>query len=385
MIQHLHISGFKCFRDLQLPQLGQINLFVGKNNTGKSSVLEAVELFVSDSPESLLRACARRTTESADFRYPRPYDSRPYDSEEIARLVTLLVSQFHREQGEIKISQIEIRSDEPKGTLKIDSRGLPIEIIDHELRLMNREKGRRLRLGREAEMFADSFTVIRGSAEFRRSLLEYLAFGKGIRELDKGGEQSPGAHPQSARVAFLSARGFTQRDGKRLWDQVSIAGRDEAVLEWMRLIEPEIKDLRYIGDENQREDRPHLRINGDMGFTPMASLGDGLTRIFHIALAMASVDGGVLLIDEFENGLHWSVQKELWRVIGEAAQKFSVQVFATTHSRDCMQALVSAQNDRLIKNLVYVYRMERDGENILPYNMPLKALESALDLDVEVR
>ena len=380
MIQHLHISGFKCFRDLQLPQLGQINLFVGKNNTGKSSVLEAVELFVSDSPELLLRACARRTTESADFRYLRPYDS-----EEIARLVTLLVSQFHREQCEIKISQIEIRSDEPKGTLKIDSRGLPIEIIDHELRLMNREKGRRLRLGREAEMFADSFTVIRGSAEFRRSLLEYLAFGKGIRELDKGGEQSPGAHPQSARVAFLSARGFTQRDGKRLWDQVSIAGRDEAVLEWMRLIEPEIKDLRYIGDENQREDRPHLRINGDMGFTPMASLGDGLTRIFHIALAMASVDGGVLLIDEFENGLHWSVQKELWRVIGEAAQKFSVQVFATTHSRDCMQALVSAQNDRLIKNLVYVYRMERDGENILPYNMPLKALESALDLDVEVR
>ena len=77
--------------------LPQINLFVGKNNTGKSSVLEAVELFVSDSPESMLRACARRTDEKQDFRYLRPYEPG-----EIARLVTLLVSQFHREKAKSK-------------------------------------------------------------------------------------------------------------------------------------------------------------------------------------------------------------------------------------------------------------------------------------------
>jgi predicted ATP-dependent endonuclease of OLD family len=60
MIPSLHISGFKLFRDLELPKLGSLNLFVGKNNTGKTCLWEAVELYASSSPWDILRVASRR-------------------------------------------------------------------------------------------------------------------------------------------------------------------------------------------------------------------------------------------------------------------------------------------------------------------------------------
>ncbi len=100
---------------------------------------------------------------------------------------------------------------------------------------------------------------------------------------------------------------------------------------------------------------------------------------------MANASGGILLIDEFENGLHWEVQKELWKALFEAANQLGVQVFATTHSQDCIQAFVEAQKERLIPSASYVYRLERRGEDIHAHEFSPQGLEAAIRQGIEVR
>src|SRR5438045_2113512 len=75
---------------------------------------------------------------------------------------------------------------------------------------------------------------------------------------------------------------------------------------------------------------------------PLYSLGNGMLRTLGISLALVSVKDGILLIDEFENGLYYSVQPDLWQLIFQVARCLNVQVFATTHSWDCIEAFQKA-------------------------------------------
>ena len=67
-----------------------------------------------------------------------------------------------------------------------------------------------------------------------------------------------------------------------------------------------------------------------------------MNRLFGMILALVNVSEGILLIDEFENGLHYSVQLETWRMIFRLATEMNIQVFATTHSSDAIRSFQEA-------------------------------------------
>jgi AAA15 family ATPase/GTPase len=71
-------------------------------------------------------------------------------------------------------------------------------------------------------------------------------------------------------------------------------------------------------------------------------MGDGVLRILQLVLGIYPATNGILLIDEFENGLHFSIQEQLWKLIFELAKTLDIQVFATTHSWDCIEAFTHA-------------------------------------------
>lgn len=80
---------------------------------------------------------------------------------------------------------------------------------------------------------------------------------------------------------------------------------------------------------------------------PIGSMGDGIWRLLGIALALVRAEGGILLVDEIDTGLHYSVLVDMWNLVFETAKRLDVQVFATTHSRDCYEALAAvAQKGR---------------------------------------
>lgn len=97
---------------------------------------------------------------------------------------------------------------------------------------------------------------------------------------------------------------------------------------------------------------------------PLRSFGDGLNRFFGIALSLVNAKDGLLLIDEFENGMHYSVQLDTWRMIFRLAAALGVQVFATSHSWDAIKAFQKAAAETAEKGVLV--RLARKGEDIIP-------------------
>jgi len=387
MIPSLHITGFKLFRDLELPKLGGLNLFVGKNNTGKTCLLEAVELYASSSPWDILRVAARR---EPNGNHRHRIDR--FDPFELSAPLQPLLSLFHREREESP-SVIQLVSADPAADFRLECAPFLHEILEAET--SSSESGKLEPQSRRKQMrhlLQDGMVLSRGKKGplplfFEIAINRQMTPGRMTLSPERNTlfEEEGWLHPNASPVAFLPARGFTTNEAKRLWDKASLADKDELLLELLRFVEPEVRDLRYISDPESGVDLPYLKINGDRGRTPLDSLGDGLTRLFHIGLAMANASGGILLIDEFENGLHWEVQEQLWKALFNASNHFGVQVFATTHSNDCIQAFVGAQKDRLIPSESYVYRLERRGEDIRAHEFSAQGLEAAIRQGIEVR
>ena len=88
-----------------------------------------------------------------------------------------------------------------------------------------------------------------------------------------------------------------------------------------------------------------VRLSDSPERYPLKSMGDGLSRVLQMTLALVSAKDGILLVDEFENGLHWTVQPKLWQLVFRLAKRLNVQVFATTHSQDCVKAFSSVWQD----------------------------------------
>ena len=107
-------------------------------------------------------------------------------------------------------------------------------------------------------------------------------------------------------------------------------------------------------------------LHGDIGFDrllPLPLMGDGLGRLASLLLGIASAEGGMVLIDEIENGLHHGTMHKVWKLIDDAARRFNVQVFATTHSRECVTAAYRAFSETMDKPF-QLHRLERHGESI---------------------
>jgi len=378
MIPSLHISGFKLFRDIELPRLGSLNLFVGKNNTGKTCLLEAVELYASGSPWDMLRIASRREPDSAKSRRLESFD--PFESD---TFLQPLLNIFHREHGRI-VMPVRLSAGNPEGDLQLNWDPMLADILEHDATFLNVDKNEPSPRKRHLRhILEDGLSLTRGRKKQRPLLLELAMRRHPISEEMR--EVEGWRNPDAAPVAFLPARGFTNSEAKRFWDNAQLAGKDELLVQWLSFIEPEARDLRYIGDSDSGVGVPYLKMNGDRSRTPLSSMGDGLERLFHIGLAMVNASGGILLIDEFENGLHWEVQEQLWKALFEAANQFGVQVFATTHSNDCIRAFMDAQSNLLLSSESYVYRLERSGDDTYAHELLRLGLEAAMRQGVEVR
>ena len=118
---------------------------------------------------------------------------------------------------------------------------------------------------------------------------------------------------------------------------------------------------------------------------PLGFMGDGIGRLLSMVLAFHSARDGMLLIDEIENGLHHSVLPEVWKSLNWLSREFNVQVFATTHSYECLVAARDAFNATGDQDLL-IHRLGRpDGELIQAVTYPFETLDFALEYGSDIR
>ena len=101
---------------------------------------------------------------------------------------------------------------------------------------------------------------------------------------------------------------------------------------------------------------------------PIGSMGDGMWRMMALAIAIAHTKNGILLVDEIDTGLHYSVLVKMWRLIFGAAKGLNVQAFATTHSSDCIKSLAElCYADPEVASNATLQRIERGKSKATAY------------------
>lgn len=154
----------------------------------------------------------------------------------------------------------------------------------------------------------------------------------------------------------------------------------------LQLIDEKIQEVVLVG----RGDKiiPVLIYNDSDERIPLNSLGDGITHLFHIILSLVNARGGFLLIDEFENGIHYSVQPKVWSLIFELAEKLDVQIFATTHSWDCISAFQKVTQQYETESMLFHLGrsiVKSDEGNIVATEYDKEELQLVAQTDLEVR
>jgi hypothetical protein len=155
---------------------------------------------------------------------------------------------------------------------------------------------------------------------------------------------------EPTRSQFISTDSLAADDLLRLWDKVALTPNEQLVLRALQFLDPEIEGIRAVGGSRQygvpRRGGFIIKLKNVKSPIPIGSMGDGMWRMLAMAMAVSQSANGILLVDEIDTGLHYSVMSDMWRLISNAAREFNVQVFATTHSYDCVHSLSSICRDR---------------------------------------
>ncbi len=152
----------------------------------------------------------------------------------------------------------------------------------------------------------------------------------------------------------------------------------------MRLLLPNIDSIHFLGGNRTTGGKILVGSRGAGRRFPIASFGDGLRRLLAFRLALAGAKNGFLLIDEIDSGLHWTVMDDVWRLLVQVAERLNVQVFATTHSYDCIRGLSTLiRARRELAGQVAIHKLDRS----LPQAVTLQGarIPVAVEQEIEVR
>ncbi len=329
MLDSLMIKNFRMLRDFELAKLGQVNLIVGKNNSGKSSVLEALQIFAKNADQSALEKIASGRGEKYRINTDEHYHSTsliPFQDLFTDRIFPV------DDNTEIQIGSL----NKPEEILRIRHvfQIKEEETVTHE----TGERDTRIR-----RRIIPKSEIHHSSGDIEQALL-----------ISKGDtSHSPiNLSRKQFRVSLLSlldaipcnvipTQFVSEDELADAWDNIVLYEAEESVKSALRIIEPDFEDLTFVradtqGNKLQRTAKVKLK-NLSMPVS-LYSLGDGMVRVLQLAIKLTSSQGGFLLIDEFENGLHYSVQEKIWDFLFNIAKQLDIQIFATTHSWDCIES-----------------------------------------------
>lgn len=346
-IESLVIRRFRGVRELELSGLGRINLFVGPNNSGKTSVLEAVATFANPlSPLEWIETVRRR-----DLLAPRaalidgikwlaPIE-KPANGGAFSGTTEVLGEGAYRvARSTAKITEIE-------------------EIIDRKDDLARPETDSPLLsgdAGPEKGISLDLTATTRGEPDL---------FGAASAATETAHfelwESTRGRIPRNADAASLPCATVTSSGHRsehtaviEAYSEVVLHGKADEVTDLIRIFDPSVRALDIV---KPRLGAPYLAVrHAALGTVPLHLFGDGMRRALYLGAMLSTARGGVLLVDEIETAIHVSALERTFDWLVRAAGEMDVQVFATTHSLEAVDALLGANepDDSLV-----LHRLER--------------------------
>jgi AAA15 family ATPase/GTPase len=374
MLNSLEIKNYRNLKHLQIQKLGRVNLIVGKNNTGKTSVLEAISIHLyKGSFYWILKLLEEREE------YRNGNNSEKSVEENIKVLANL---HYNRDWGYDIIRQIQIGDKvemSNKNELNNISNVTALGFVEYHDQVEERPEGnvRKRVIGQKSLFDVDSqigYQIIYHANNqlitLNRSSLRPMLGNDRLLE----------------NIQFVRTKNISREENGSLWDKIVLTPNENIVVEALTIIEPNIERVSFIGTDSRASRRLAVAKIKNQEPVPISSMGDGINRILTIILAIVNCKDGYILIDEFENGLHHSVQGKLWEVIFYLSQKLNIQVFATTHSSDSVRSFAQTLKDKkLPEEFGCLVRLENHDGNVIAREYDYNVLQSATEYNIETR
>ena len=347
-----HLTSFRAVRyrgidGLSLPRLSQANLVTGVNGIGKTALLEAMWLFVGRyNPMMLWNANVQRS-------------NRP------------VLDPVSRLSG---------------GTLE----------------LHGAENGSTHGMKTTFEKVADITTPVTTGDVTEKKLMQLPVAGRINTFLDGklakgsiGGMQPTPwgmvAHenpvpPGSGSICVIESTKFqldTPGEYLQRYSDMVRENRKEELTNAINLLLPKVRDLEILTDRTGESYLSALTTDGIQ--LPLHDLGGGVVRLYRLLLSFFTCRDGILLADEIENGIHYSVLREVWVRAREWMHEWNVQLVATTHSAECIEAAIEAYSDTPDDLSIHKLYVSEPTGNVEAATFTGETLEGARDLDLEVR
>jgi energy-coupling factor transporter ATP-binding protein EcfA2 len=368
MLRDLTIQNYRCFKDFHIDSLARVNLIVGMNNSGKTSLLEAIYLLVNQGTPKCL----------ADLLYNR--------GEVVERFSLGVPGKLENYQIDYQVKHL-FHGHQPSHDQVICFRSQTKYPPPLRIYLQPNEQ-QALSSDNLSEMEVIPYQLILSSGSGQTILpvhhdgsieARFIPFGK----LSPSFSLTANHLITNKLSLLLTTNNVSSDQVAALWNSITLTPKEDKVVEALRIVEPALERISFTS-------RPTfnsgilLRLHGQYPI-PLGSMGEGMRRLLTLAIAAVTVENGFLLVDEIETGLYYETQTDMWRLILEIAQQLNVQVFATTHSWDCISAFQEALEQLEDSSVGKLFRLSRNGENIRAVDYPAEKLGVAVRQSIEVR
>lgn len=355
----IEIEKFRGIKRLAIEDFKQINLIAGGNNSGKSSILEAIFLLTGLSSPDLsirinnFRDYSVRDSDDLNLIFYNLETSNPivFKSNQLLNGETrelFIYPLFSNNLSENKVETI-INESGQISSLNVPKNSMLGLKLDFSLKEANKPVIKNT-----------SRIIAEGDGSFRAIRANYN---------------------EKTKSLFINSKFAFSTVIERV-DQIITNKQDNEIIEVLKNLEPKITKISVSANRI---------VNVDIGLPsliPINVMGDGIRKLLTILTAIYEVRGGILLVDEIDNGLHYSTMKTLWKAIIIACKKFNVQVFATTHNIETLRylkELISEEIQDFSSNVRHYTLKKLASGEVKSYKYDFDKFEYALNQGIEIR
>ena len=355
--KNLEIKNFRGIGHLEINDLSRVNVFVGQNNSGKSSILEAIHLLAGmsnpDMPQNLNRIRNRNYYSNfKDIFYL-------FHNMDVKSSPELFAKQMDEDERMLQLKMTYVFDEQELALQTSPMNGMP-PVSETKTFLNTLEMNFETHVKNSVNKYQGSLTIKPDGVVLKKKIAEgYL---------------------EKMETVFLTAD---------LWG-INLAGalselfkrkKKDLILKRLTHFDTRITDIDILQDD------VYIDFEDMQEKLPLRMTGDGMRRYLNIVAASANPLNNIILIDEIDNGLHYSAYKKLWEAIFALATTTNKQVFVTTHSKETLHSL----NEMLEEYAEYqqemrLYTIENTKlEGHQAYKYTYGGLSDACENDVELR
>ena len=376
MLDSLNIKNYRNLKEIKIDSLKRVNLVIGKNNTGKSTILEALAIYATCGDFNMIYRILAERGENFERK----------DTNKVRTEINMQVfaSLFKdRRIGFDATDAISIGNLDVDGTSA--KKRISMRFVRYVDEVRTDDKGNMTRkrtiIQKDTEEQVENHNVgiemKSENASYVLPLDEDMRHVSGLRFNGLGRREN---------VRFIRTGNTDENVAGELFDGITLTEKELYVVEALRIIEPQTERIAFVNEMSKARERiAVIKLSNSPKVLPLRSMGDGINRILTIILALVNADNGFLLIDEFENGLHHTVQERLWKIIFALSRKLNVQVFATTHSEDCIKGFENVLNDSGDAPSGKLIRLDNKNGKIVQVEFEAEELKVANEQDIDVR